>query len=500
MMGYQRNNQHKLFISGFNLEERIRNNHILRKILQKVDFNFIYKEVKETYGENGNVSVPPPVILKLMLLLVLYNVRSERELMLTLAERLDWLWFLGYDLEDEIPTHSVLSKARARWGVKVFKSFFERIVWQCIEAGLIDGSMLFVDSSLIDADASNNSVIDTESMKRYLHEGYRELEERLEEEAEKKTTPVNSRYISSTDPDASVTRHKGGNKPKLRYKTHRVVDPSHEVITATKITPGSIDEADMLEEMIEINEENTQTGVATVVADSRYGIIANYLYCHDEGIKAHIPSLGETQRGTGSKKGIFSKEEFCYNPETDTYTCPGGHSLKRRMYNRRRNQYEYKASSKACAQCTLRQKCTRAKDGRSLKRHIRQDELDSMLVTAKSREAKRDIRTRQHLAERSFARSKRYGYKRARWRRLWRMEIQDYLVAAVQNITVLANHSKNKLAESNVQRVHSTRIQRQEWAYFYIDTLFRQFLMNTLLLFARYRGIQGRLLCFYVCV
>ena len=80
------------------------------------------------------------------------------------------------------------------------------------------------------------------------------------------------------------------------------------------------------------------------------------------------------------------------------------------------------------------------------------------------------------------------------------MEIQDYLVAAVQNITVLANHSKNKLAESNVQRVHSTRIQRQEWAYFYIDTLFRQFLMNTLLLFARYRGIQGRLLCFYVCV
>jgi transposase len=135
MMGFQRNNQHKLFISGFNLEDRVRSDHILRKVAQKIDFEFIYDEVKETYGTNGNVSVPPPVILKLMLLLILYDVRSEREMMLTLPERLDWLWFLGYDLEDEIPTHSVLSKARSRWGAETFKRFFERIVWQCLEAG-----------------------------------------------------------------------------------------------------------------------------------------------------------------------------------------------------------------------------------------------------------------------------------------------------------------------------------------------------------------------------
>jgi len=56
--------------------------------------------------------VPPTVILKLILLLVFYNVRSERELMETLPERLDWLWFLGYDLDTELPNHSVLSKAR----------------------------------------------------------------------------------------------------------------------------------------------------------------------------------------------------------------------------------------------------------------------------------------------------------------------------------------------------------------------------------------------------
>jgi transposase len=140
MMGRQPDYQHKLFVTGFNLEKRIRTDHPLRTIAATIDFDFIYKELKDSYGEKGNVSVPPPVILKMMLLLILYNVRSERELMLTIPERLDWLYFLGYDLDSEIPNHSVLSKARARWGVQAFKHFFERIVWQCVEAGLIDGS------------------------------------------------------------------------------------------------------------------------------------------------------------------------------------------------------------------------------------------------------------------------------------------------------------------------------------------------------------------------
>lgn len=91
MMGRQPDYQHKLFVTGFNLDKRIRKDHILRKVAEKIDFHFIYKEVEETYGTNGNVSVPPPVILKMLLLLILYNVRSERELVSTIPERLDWL-------------------------------------------------------------------------------------------------------------------------------------------------------------------------------------------------------------------------------------------------------------------------------------------------------------------------------------------------------------------------------------------------------------------------
>jgi transposase len=458
MMGRQPPYQNKFFIAGFNLEKRIREDNILRKIAQQIDFNFIYREVKDAYGDNGNVSVPPPVILKMMLLLILYNVRSERELMDTIPLRLDWLWFLGYDIDTEIPNHSVLSKARSRWGVKAFKRLFEYIVWQCVEAGLIDGAKLFLDASLIDADASNNSVVDTHSLKKYLTKGYRNLERKLDELKDEKTTPANSRYISSTDPDASVTRH-GAGKSKLRYKTHRAVDPHNEVITATAITPGSVDDGEMLKEMIDTHKENTHKDVDTVVADSRYGTIDNFLLCHDLGVKAHIPSLEETQRGSGRKRGIFSQDAFSYDPETDTFTCPAGQVLKRGKLYKYRNHYEYRASTKACAHCPLREHCTRSTSGRTLKRHTRQSELDSMLTHTNGREAKRDIKTRQHLSERSFARSTRYGYKRARWRGLWRVTIHDFLIAAIQNIMVLIKASKENISKSNSQIGQSIGVQ-----------------------------------------
>jgi transposase len=119
MMGRQSRLQNKLFYTKFNLEQRVAKNHILRRIAKHIDFDFVYKEVMDTYGIKGNVSVPPPVILKLMLLLILYNVRSERELMATVPMRLDLLWFLSYDLDDEIPNHSVLSKSRFPHGVSL---------------------------------------------------------------------------------------------------------------------------------------------------------------------------------------------------------------------------------------------------------------------------------------------------------------------------------------------------------------------------------------------
>jgi transposase len=129
VMGKQKTVKESLFSYNVSLDARVRKDHVLRKIQQAVDFGFIYKEVEQFYDERGNVSVPPVIILKMMFLLFFYDVKSERELMETIPERNYRMWFLGYSFDDEIPNHRVLSKARSRWGIDVFRSFFERIVW-----------------------------------------------------------------------------------------------------------------------------------------------------------------------------------------------------------------------------------------------------------------------------------------------------------------------------------------------------------------------------------
>jgi transposase len=458
MMGREPQRQPSLFYTRFNLEQRISPNHPLRAIDRIIDFDFIYDEVRDAYGHNGNVSVPPPVILKMMLLLVMYNVRSERELMDTIPMRLDWMWFLGYDLDDAIPNHSVLSKARNRWGAEAFKHFFECIVGQCVRAGLIDGSKVFMDASLMEANASNNSVVNQQALGRYLNESYRKLEAQLEQGDDAKSGQANRKYVSPTDPDASVVRQ-GGGRSKLRYKIHRAVDEKAEVITATEVTPGEVNEAHRLTSLVENHEANTGTPVKIAVADSKYGTIDNFLTCCDRQIAPHFEALDKSHRGKGRRKGLFESKAFVYNPDEDLFICPAGELLEARKIRKKRSHVEYAAAAKVCNQCPLKPRCTRSKQGRTLKRHLRQDELDQMLAASKSRSSRRDIRKRQHLMKRSFAQASRYGFDRARWRRLWRVQIQEYLVAAVQNIRILATHFKDQ-RKSKAMRVavpHTSR-------------------------------------------
>jgi transposase len=442
MMGVQQPPQSSLFYTGINIEKRVRSNHPLRKVNELINFDFAYHEVKDLYGSNGNISVPPPVILKLMLLLVFYNVRSERELMDTLPERIDWLWFLGYDFDSEIPNHSVLSKARKKWGVDIFQSFFERIVRQCVEAGLVDGRKIFVDSSLVDANASSNSVLDTQNLKHQLHKNYKKLETRLEERTESSNSSTfykkkNNRYISTTDPDAALVNR---GKSKLSYQVHRAVDGKHEIITATDAAPGDVSEAHLMFPLLEKHEETTEIQAETVVADSKYGTIDNFLACHDQGIQAHIPDLRDAAIKRIAQNDIFLEDRFLYDPATDSYTCPAGAQLKPKSLHITRQSRDYAASRKVCAACQLREQCTKNKAGRTIKRHLRQAVLERMRAISRSANARYDIKTRQHLMERSFARGTRYGFDQARWRGLWRMRIQEYLTCAIQNMQVLITH------------------------------------------------------------
>ncbi len=307
-----------------------------------------------------------------------------------------------------------------------------------MKAGLVDGTKLFIDASFIEANASNNSVINTKSLNRYLKKGYGEFEKRLDEkddQGEKHPySNANKRHVSTTDPDASIVS-KGG-KPKLYYKTHRALDPS-EVITAVEVTTGSINEAYRMLPLIDRHEATTSTAVSTVVADSKYGTIDNFLALHKRKIKGHIPLLKKTHEHKGRKAGIFQDRAFSYDPITDTLTCPTGKRLTKRTFHGQRQTTEYMASRKDCKTCNLRPQCTRNALAQSIQHHRSQGVIDEVVKTLGSRPAKTDLATRKHLMEGSFARSTSYSFDRARWRGLWKVAIQEYLIATIQNIQIL---------------------------------------------------------------
>ncbi len=138
----------------------------------------------------------------------------------------------------------------------------------------------------------------------------------------------------------------------------------------------------------------------------------NFLECYDRGIRAHIPDLKAAQNDKGRNKDIYGQDKFIYDHRTDTYICPAGVELKRKSMHKSRQSIDYAAATKECAKCLQKEQCTRNKSGRTIKRHFRQEELDWMRGISATASAKRDIKTRQHLMERSFARGKRYGYDR----------------------------------------------------------------------------------------
>jgi transposase len=156
MMGYRRFAP-KLYYQ-LSLDHLVPQNHLLRRIAEVMDFSFVYPMARPYYSHTGQPSVDPVVLFKALLIGYLYGVTSERRLMEEIQVNLAYRWFLGYDLDEAVPGHSVLSKARVRFGMEVFETFFNRTVGLCQQAGLVRGEATFVDSTLIQANAALRSL------------------------------------------------------------------------------------------------------------------------------------------------------------------------------------------------------------------------------------------------------------------------------------------------------------------------------------------------------
>src|SRR6266849_4582639 len=156
MMG--RKERHFAPLINVSLEELVPQDHFYRHLERTLDLSFVREFVEKTYAGGGRPSIDPIVFFKLQLVMFFEGIRSERQLMRHAADRLSVRWYVGYDLGEPLPDHSSLSRICERYGIEVFRRFFEAIVEQCQQAGLVWGRELYTDATKVEANASKDSL------------------------------------------------------------------------------------------------------------------------------------------------------------------------------------------------------------------------------------------------------------------------------------------------------------------------------------------------------
>lgn len=417
----------KMFYS-VQLDELVPQDHELRRVLSSVDFSFIRGIVSNKYSRTGQPSVDPEVIIKMLFIGYYYGILSERQLVKNIQTDMAYRWFLGYDIDEKVPTHSVLSKARQRYGTEVFQSIFDRIVEQCIKAGLVGGRQAFMDSTIIEADASENSlvprlkVLEPNQYVKYIMAGEK----------------VNDRKVSKTDPDATLHKKRGSTKAKLSYKGHHLVDGKKRIIVAASAT-DSISRSDCESKPLILQTQfRHNLKFKSFCADSEYGTQSLYHFLISGNITPYIaPQLPH------KKPNPFAKDAFSYESEQDVYICPAGKKLIRSRYNPAKKQNEYcQAERGQCRDCAMKQGCTPNRGSRIIQRLLYQEDVDRGRELAKTNEYKSQMKKRKHVLESLFGEAKEFhGLRRARFRGLERIKMQVLWTATVLNIKKLMRNT-----------------------------------------------------------
>ena len=449
MMG-RRDFETKLYYQ-LSLDQLVPQDHLLRRIAERVDFSSVRPLCRPYYSHTGQPSVDPVVIFKMLLIGYLYGITSERRLAAEVSLHLGYRWFLGYDFDAATPDHSVLSKARARLGSGVFEEFFRQSIELCRQAGLVDEGPVYVDSTLIRAGASLNSLQRREdvfqpplSVTEYLQRLDQEAEAEQEsgplaEEEEEVRPPAgssrplrpNEELVSRTDPEATlVDRPEFGRH--LAYKAHVSVGGRRgQVITAAVATTGATADEHLLAEVLWQHRRLSKLGIPAAVADAKYGTGPNYRYLDQAGIPAFIP----TTRFGNQHTGIWGRERFTWLPEEDAYLCPAGQRLRRHSNLSGTQRVRYQAPKGSCPACRFRAHCAPSGKARSLHRSWALELVEAAQDRLARPLGKRRLVERQTYVEGVFGLAKElHGLRRTRFKGRRRVQIQVWLTAAAMNI------------------------------------------------------------------
>lgn len=458
MMG-SKDYQEKLFY-GFSLTQRIPEDHLVRQLDRVIDLSFVRPLVAKYYSHTGQPSVDPVVLFKMMLLGYLYGITSERRLAEECSLNMAFMWYVGYDLDEPTPNHSVISKARARYGKEVFERFFQEILSICVRVGLVKGEKVFADSTLIRANASLKSIVSRAEAREVKYTPKEYVEKVFEEnpveegsglvpEAEerksggRKVKVSNQTHVSNTDPEAGiVARPREG--LMIAYKGHFTVDSSR-VVTALEVTPAQVEDSALVERMIKAQPVKPEE----FCADSHYGIPEVYEGLLRRGIKPVIPRRSPQTRRP--RPGKIPIEAFQYAPERDVFICPEGKELRRVAYERRWRRYHYRPRWKECEGCGRRKECTGDRSVRTMLRYLegKQEAVDWAVSYLSTQEGKKTLSQRPIFAEWLIAEAKTlHGLRRAFCRGLEKVSIQALLTATVQNIKRLLKYCRDKVNQT----------------------------------------------------
>lgn len=383
--------EEKLF-TNFQLSDRVPPDNLYRRLKETLDLRFLYKTTAPYYGSEGQESIDPTVFFKLMLVGYLENLGSDRRIINTASMRLDILFFIGYNIDEPLPWHSTLSRTRQLYGDEVFKELFKKALKLCIDKGMVSGRRQAVDSALIKANASMDSIAEKEIMndadlfadelslnqeekphkvnaykKKKVEQHHRWKEKAYQgqpatrsdkfkqEHANDDKRPKflsNHTHYSTTDKDARIAV-KPGKPRQFNYLAQTSVDTHHHVITHIQAYHADKKDSQCLPKIIEgLTENLSEQGltVEQILADTGYSSGEALKALEQNNITGYIPNFGQYKA---------EREGFTYHKEGDYYTCPENKKLefKKIKDNNGYSMKEYRSSRKDCGPCPLRQTC-----------------------------------------------------------------------------------------------------------------------------------------------
>jgi transposase len=444
MMGRRERRQGQFFYS-FDLDKAVPADHLVRQIDGVLDLDWVHKELAPYYSHTGRPSIDPVLMIRMLIVGYVFALRSERRLCSEVRVNLAYRWFCKLGIEDDIPDHSVFSRARhERFRQSdALRRVFEDVVAKCIAAGLVGGEALSVDASLIRADAGKKKRVHgdqpiawpkpeeaSRAVREYLAtlDAARHDEETRSDSGGKRGKPP--KEVSLTDPQAAWVARKGTD-PFFAYDANYLIDNKAGIIVDAEGTRANrIAEIAIAETMIERVKERFNLRPRRLAGDTVYGAARLLKWLVERNISPHIPVWDKSARSDGT----FSRADFVFDRERNVYICPGGKLLRTTGTVIDGGTLRYRAAKHDCDVCTFKMQCSPNTPMRQIPRDLHEDARDVARALAKTEAFERSRRERKKV-EMCFAHMKRiFRLDQLRLRGLNGAKDEVLLTAIAQNL------------------------------------------------------------------